>query len=102
MDKFLKYVSNTTRFGSRGSETSRFAGPHYVAINSKNQLVVSDFHNHSIKVFDSEGNFVYSFGSSGQGNGQFNAPTGVTVDAQDNIIVADWGNSRIQVTLLFR
>lgn len=63
--------------------------------------MVSDFHNHSIKVFDSEGNFIYSFGSSGQGNGQFNAPTGVAVDAQDNIIVADWGNSRIQVNLIF-
>ena len=60
-------------------------------------MVVSDFHNHSIKVFDAEGEFLFCFGSNGEGNGQFNAPTGVAVDAQDNILVADWGNSRIQV-----
>ena len=38
------------RFGSRGSEASKFAGPHFVAINSQDHIIISDFHNHSIKV----------------------------------------------------
>ena len=38
------------KFGSRGSEDHHFAGPHYVAINSQGNIIVSDFHNHSIKV----------------------------------------------------
>lgn len=92
------------RFGSRGNSYEKFAGPHYAAVNSKNQIIVTDFHNHCIKLFDCEGNYLTSFGSNGEGNGQFNAPTGIAVDSQDNIIVADWGNSRIQVgqkTIIF-
>ena len=66
-------------------------------MNADNDIIVSDFHNHQVKVYDAEGNFKFAFGSNGEGNGQFNAPTGVAVDCKGNILVADWGNSRIQV-----
>ena len=100
------------KFGSRGAGPDQFAGPHYVAVNSHDNILVSDFHNHCVKVrrfckslatkfypkvFTREGQFLFSFGSKGEGNGQFNGPTGLAVDALDNIIVADWGNSRIQI-----
>ncbi|XP_066517069.1 tripartite motif-containing protein 3 [Hoplias malabaricus] len=71
--------------------------PHFVAVNNKNEIIVTDFHNHSVKVYNADGEFLFKFGSHGEGNGQFNAPTGVAVDGNGNIIVADWGNSRIQV-----
>ena len=38
------------KFGSRGSEPGKLAGPHFVAIDSQDHIIVSDFHNHSIKV----------------------------------------------------
>ena len=38
------------KFGSRGSELDQFAGPHYAAVNSAGNIVISDFHNHNIKV----------------------------------------------------
>ena len=38
------------KFGSRGSEPNKFAGPHFVAIDSQDHIIISDFHNHSIKV----------------------------------------------------
>ena len=38
-----------TKFGSRGSELDQFAGPHYAAVNSLGNIIVSDFHNHNIK-----------------------------------------------------
>ncbi|XP_041055241.1 tripartite motif-containing protein 2-like isoform X3 [Carcharodon carcharias] len=89
-----------TRFGLRGTADRQFAGildgPHFVAVNNKNEILVTDFHNHSVKVYNSDGEFLFKFGSHGEGNGQFNAPTGVAVDTNGNIIVADWGNSRIQ------
>lgn len=28
-----------------------FPGPHFVAVNNKNEIVVTDFHNHSVKVW---------------------------------------------------
>uniref|UniRef100_A0A8L0DJR9 RING-type E3 ubiquitin transferase n=1 Tax=Oncorhynchus mykiss TaxID=8022 RepID=A0A8L0DJR9_ONCMY len=106
-----------TKFGARGTSDRQFTeksgtnislepklsksgpafSPHFVAINNKNEIVVTDFHNHSVKVYSADGEFLFKFGSHGEGNGQFNAPTGVAVDANGNIIVADWGNSRIQV-----
>ena len=39
-----------TKFGSRGSELDQLAGPHYAATNSLGNIIVSDFHNHNIKV----------------------------------------------------
>lgn len=27
------------------------SGPHFVAVNNKNEIVVTDFHNHSVKVW---------------------------------------------------
>nr|XP_014349300.1 PREDICTED: tripartite motif-containing protein 2 [Latimeria chalumnae] len=72
-------------------------GPHFAAVNNNNEIIITDFHNHSVKVFNQDGEFLLKFGSNGEGNGQFNAPTGVAVDSNGNIIVADWGNSRIQV-----
>uniref|UniRef100_A0AAY4EM46 RING-type E3 ubiquitin transferase n=1 Tax=Denticeps clupeoides TaxID=299321 RepID=A0AAY4EM46_9TELE len=106
-----------TKFGARGTTERQFTrphppnaptrnfsrvplpaeGPHFVAVNNKNEIVVTDFHNHSVKVYNADGEFLFKFGSHGEGNGQFNAPTGVAVDSNGNIIVADWGNSRIQV-----
>ncbi|XP_069023115.1 tripartite motif-containing protein 2 isoform X3 [Embiotoca jacksoni] len=90
-----------TKFGNRGNGDRQFAGtlngPHFAAVNNNNEIIVTDFHNHSVKVFNTEGEFLLKFGSNGEGNGQFNAPTGVAVDVNGNIIVADWGNSRIQV-----
>ncbi|XP_015235842.1 PREDICTED: tripartite motif-containing protein 3-like isoform X1 [Cyprinodon variegatus] len=100
-----------TKFGGRGTSDRQFAeklgpnfnksgsvfSPHFVAVNNKNEIIVTDFHNHSVKVYSADGEFLFKFGSHGEGNGQFNAPTGVAVDTNGNIIVADWGNSRIQV-----
>ncbi|TRY99256.1 hypothetical protein DNTS_022818 [Danionella cerebrum] len=39
-----------TKFGARGTADRQFAGPHFVAVNNKNEIVVTDFHNHSVKV----------------------------------------------------
>nr|XP_006004887.1 PREDICTED: tripartite motif-containing protein 2-like [Latimeria chalumnae] len=47
-----------TRFGSRGAADRQFAGPHFVAVNNKNEIVVTDFHNHSVKVRLAEGLFL--------------------------------------------
>ncbi|XP_026873746.2 tripartite motif-containing protein 3 [Electrophorus electricus] len=91
-----KSAPNTPTDPKQGKSGPAFS-PHFVAVNNKNEIIVTDFHNHSVKVYNADGEFLFKFGSHGEGNGQFNAPTGVAVDSNGNIIVADWGNSRIQV-----
>jgi len=48
-----------------------------------------DFLGDSVKVFDSEGNFLRELGSHGTGNGQFRGPTGIAVDMNGNVYLAD-------------
>ncbi len=38
------------KFGTRGSDPAKLAAPQFVAINSQGHIIVSDFHNHAIKV----------------------------------------------------
>ena len=70
-----------SKFGSRGSGSAQFAGPHYAAVNSHDNIIISDFHNHNIKVrsvhiilniklqiyqvFTKEGHYIFSFGQNG-------------------------------------
>lgn len=45
--------------GSSSLLSSHFlcSGPHFVAVNNKNEIVVTDFHNHSVKVREGLGPF---------------------------------------------
>ncbi|MCI4386112.1 hypothetical protein PGIGA_G00058460 [Pangasianodon gigas] len=95
--QFSDKITPTTPTEPKLSKSGPAFSPHFVAVNNKNEIIVTDFHNHSVKVYNADGEFLFKFGSHGEGNGQFNAPTGVAVDGNGNIIVADWGNSRIQV-----
>ena len=52
-------------------------------------VYVSEFNNHRVSVFTSEGQFVSSFGSPGSQQGGFDQPTGVAVDNSGVVYVCD-------------
>ncbi|XP_066284826.1 tripartite motif-containing protein 3-like [Branchiostoma lanceolatum] len=66
-----------------------------ITTNSKGDIILSDFFNSSVHVFDSTGGFVHSFSSHGSGDGQLDHPMGVCTDGMDSILVADSENHRI-------
>ena len=68
-----------------------------IAIDSNDNVYVSDYHNHCIRVFTSDGRLVTLFGREGSGPGEFNFPEGVTVDSSGVVYVCDRQNNRIQV-----
>jgi len=84
-------------FGSYGEENGQFRGAWGIAVNSKGNIIVSDYSDNKIQIFDSQGNFISKFGSKGKGNGQFNEPKGICVDLNDRIYVCDSKNHRIQI-----
>lgn len=63
----------------------------------RGRLYVVNGRNHSIAVFDLEGQYLTSFGQRGSGDGEFNFPTDLDVDSKGNIVVADSMNARVQV-----
>ena len=74
---------------------TKVSNPSGIAVNHKNQVVVSQESN-VITVYGRVFRKVLSFGSSGEGEAQFNSPSGLAVDSKDYIYVADSKNNRIQ------
>jgi DNA-binding beta-propeller fold protein YncE len=70
----------------------------YLALDSSNNVYVSDGSNSRIVKFTSNGTFLTQWGSYGSGNGQFDFPylPGIAVDSDNNVYVADSGNARVE------
>jgi DNA-binding beta-propeller fold protein YncE len=78
----------------------QFMGPAGLAVDSEDNIYVTDRDNDRVQIFTSNGTFITTIGSQGSGNGQFNRVEGVGVDQYSDtglVYVADTGNSRIQV-----
>ena len=85
-------------FGQRGSAAGILSNPWGVAVNERNEIVVTDTGNHTIQVFSSDGTYLRSFGTKGDKQGEFNFPAGIAFDVKsENILVADSSNHRVQL-----
>ena len=84
-------------FGKEGSTAGMFYHPWGVAVNSKDEIAVTDFLNNRVQIFYSDGNYLRSFGRRGNKAGELNSPRGITFHKNGNIFVADSGNHRIQI-----
>ncbi|MGA2656763.1 MAG: 6-bladed beta-propeller [Verrucomicrobiota bacterium] len=108
------------QWGRRGTNTGQFMLPRAVAVNSQNEILVSEYGPaERVQRFGLGGQetglapgqpaaqsntnrapaplFLGAIGHAGTGPGEFNRPEGLCVDAQDRIYVADSCNHRIQV-----
>ncbi|GGA04150.1 hypothetical protein GCM10008018_57590 [Paenibacillus marchantiophytorum] len=86
--------------GGAGSGLGEFNQPFGVALDSGDNVYVSDYNNHRIQKRDAASGdwseWKKSGGGSGNGLGEFNHPKGLTVDSKRNVYVADYDNHRIQ------
>ena len=88
----------TLSFGQLGSAAGMLYGPWGVAVNEHDEITVTEFGNHRIQVFSSDGTYLRSFGTRGDKQGEFNFPTGIAFDRKNgNILVADSYNCRVQL-----
>ncbi|XP_078589232.1 E3 ubiquitin-protein ligase TRIM56-like [Branchiostoma floridae x Branchiostoma japonicum] len=85
------------RIGVKDQGQQYFGSSLRVAVNNRNQIVVSDWDNNKMLMFDSSGRRLFTCGSYGSGPGQLNYPDCVITDSEDNIIVSDCGNSRVSL-----
>ncbi|MBN1270646.1 MAG: 6-bladed beta-propeller [Candidatus Aminicenantes bacterium] len=77
-------------------EQIEFSNPSRIAINSKNELFVTDTRAHNIKIFDAEGQFLKVIGQEGKGPGDLNWPSGITYNGK-YMIVWELGNYRFSL-----
>ena len=84
------------RKGTRGSDIQQLNLPFYCAVDKKDNIIISDNMNYSLKIFDEDGNFKRRIGSGVDwGRRQFLCPYGVTVDPEGNILAADNENHKV-------
>ena len=84
-------------FGGKGLSAGMFDGPWGVAVNERNETVVTDSYNNRVQIFSSDGTYLRSFGSGGDEEGEFNGPSGIAYLNNGNIVVADSINNRLQI-----
>ena len=84
-------------FGQKGESVGMLNKPHGVAVNDRDEIAVTEFSNHRVSVFSSDGTHLRSFGRRGNNNGEFRNPTGIAFDSHGNIVVSVCFNHRVQV-----
>ena len=81
-----------SKIGKEGCCTEPFH-----CIQHENYLIISDSGDHSVKLFDRKGNFLYKFGKTGNADGEFNTPRCLFMNKAGHLMVCDKKNYRIQV-----
>ena len=85
-------------FGQQGSAAGMLSRPWGVSVNERSEIAVTEFWNHRVSIFSSDGTYLRSFGRKGDKQGEFNYPAGIAFDKNGNIIVADSANHRVKVS----
>ncbi len=85
------------QFGQGGEGPGEFIGATCIALDSAQNVYVTDEWLDRVSVFDRDGDFLAHWGVSGSGDGQLSRPAGIVFDAEDKAYVADGSNNRVQV-----
>ena len=69
---------------------TELVNPHGIAINSRGEMIVSEWGANRVSVLDSTGKVIRRFGSRGDRPKQMKYPAGVAVDRDDNVYVVGY------------
>src|SRR5262245_59840248 len=82
--------------GRPGDGPGQFIWPAGLALDSQENVYVTDEWLNRVSIFDTDGNFLRDWGTAGSGDGEFNAPSGIAIDPQDVLYIVDSRNHRVQ------
>lgn len=77
------------KFGSHGEGNGQFNAPTGVAVDSNGNIIVADWGNSRIQVFDSSGSFLSYINTSAE---PLYGPQGLALTSDGHVVVADAGN----------
>ena len=82
--------------GRYGMADGQFVWPMAIALDSHENIYVSDENLNRITVMDKDGQFLNKWGEPGSDAGQLRGPSGIAVDSDNNVYVVDSMNHRVQ------
>ena len=85
-----------TEFGKYGEGDGQFIWPAGLALDSEENVYVTDEWLNRVSIFDKDGVFLRLWGTSGGGDGEFNRPSGMVIDPNDDLYIVDSLNHRVQ------
>jgi hypothetical protein len=102
--KFTPDGQFVAKWSSRGNGDGQLDSPEFIAVDPRvppavarvGDVYVSEYINHRVQKFTSDGQFVVKWGSYGSDDGQFRHPMGIAVDGSGDVYVVDYYNYRIQ------
>ena len=87
-------LSSSELSSASANEIVHPCGVGYIAYHDT--LVVTDVHNHCLRLIGSEGRFIEKVGEKGKKDGNFKEPRAIAINSKNEIFVAERGNLRIQ------
>ena len=72
-----------------------FLNPQHLAVDSEDNIYVTDLGNSRVQKFDEQGTYVRSWGSQGSGPGEFSHPSGIAV-IDDYVFIVDRALDTVQ------
>ena len=88
-----EYIGQFSQFGEGDGE---LVWPTCIALDSNQNVYVTDDWLNRVSVFDKDGKFLDKWGAPGSGDGQINKPAGIGFDKEDNLYLVDSANNRVQ------
>lgn len=89
-------LSTVEKLGESVTVSDSAVRPWGVAVNRREEAIVSECNGQKISVLGRDGYKIWSFGSWGSGKNQLTYPRGIALDGEGNIFVVDSGNQRVQ------
>lgn len=84
-------------FASTDKKDGKLDQPKGIGCNSLYEIIVADYGNHVIQVFNQDGQFLRSFAAVDKLAKRPFCPESLCIDEKDNIIVSDPSSSRIYI-----
>lgn len=83
-------------FSRPGDGPGELIWPAGIALDSEENVCVTDEWLNRVSIFDKDGKFLHLWGSPGSGDGEFNGPSGIAIDPHDVLYIVDSRNHRVQ------
>jgi DNA-binding beta-propeller fold protein YncE len=83
-------------FSKPGDGPGELIWPAGIALDSQENVYVTDEWLNRVSVFDKDGNFLRDWGTAGSDDGEFNGPSGIAIDPKDVLYIVDSRNHRVQ------